>query len=669
MVRPRTKSRMAVRTFALVATLCTVAVARADDSACLEARLVIDRPTLRWSRTRYSIPAEFTGGQCIIADTDGDGRNEVLIAGGHGSLLQMKLGGNGEVVSQRLQAPAGVGLLPRLLPVRDPILHRDLLAWSDDRRMQSFVVQDSGSLSPVADMTRNLSGSRRLLRQQISAKVAGVGVVPFASYFYGADPRGAGCEYAEVYGYVGTERVYGALYCIHASQRFAGFADVDGDGTDEMLETNDDGARWTVVRVGNPEVPWAEFPSQGRWTRRVIGDFNGDGLADIVVYDAPFSGAWIAYSLGDYALERPFAWPFPAGARVAAGDVNGDGAYDLISLESNGDGLALDVAVNGAPELSDEVRRVVVKSGRGPDPAIGPAAPAVRAGELHAGSWSGCELAEGPVRVLLTGNGRPAAEHVVHLSADRSAVAAFLTGELSSGAAEIGRATGPGARDEPSVCLGYRPAVPTTTESKWGRAWGSCPRGYAFYGTAEGAHVDAARNVIWGACCKLPADDVLEDRTHEVEATQLCPPGYFVTGASRPGCASCGADLLCTAVNATRYELGPPLPGRYWGEGFSGRQQRERLQLTDLPLAVRYGVARSGYSTWDIDGCVGTPAGAVLVGAVGRYCDQTMFSELRFRGLAGDPPAGTPVTMFPRCRELQNPFDPASGCIPDAPPP
>ena len=37
------------------------------------------------------------------------------------------------------------------------------------------------------------------------------------------------------------------------------------------------------------------------------------------------------------------------------------------------------------------------------------------------------------------------------------------------------------------------------------------------------------------------------------------------------------------------------------------------------------------------------------------------FRELRYKGIAGDPPAGTPVKMYPDCTRIANVFDPMSG--------
>ena len=59
----------------------------------------------------------------------------------------------------------------------------------------------------------------------------------------------------------------------------------------------------------------------------VIGDFDGDGLDDLGLYD-PVSGAWSAWRTDGQLLFRDVSWGYP-GVRPFAADVNGDGFAEL----------------------------------------------------------------------------------------------------------------------------------------------------------------------------------------------------------------------------------------------------------------------------------------------------------------------------------------------------
>ena len=215
----------------------------------------------------------------------------------------------------------------------------------------------------------------------------------------------------------------------------------------------------------------------------------------------------------------------------------------------------------------------------------------------------------------------------------------------------------------PVPCLGFNPEL---------QQWGPhliyeteiCPQGYAYTSADDPpGGVSDPLEPVNDPCCKLPAEDIL--LPIRFVASQFCPDDAIVVGSllSRSKAPFSGYAVLCQFINSSRYTLSAPENGVYWGVGsqtllslFDARQ----VVWRELPVAMRYSVGRRGMTFWDSDGCVSDPPGALLVGKTRGTCAATLFRRLLFRGAAGDPPAGTPVTIFPNPKTLSDIFDESS---------
>lgn len=217
-------------------------------------------------------------------------------------------------------------------------------------------------------------------------------------------------------------------------------------------------------------------------------------------------------------------------------------------------------------------------------------------------------------------------------------------------------------------CTGYDPV-----RQVWGwqgtyqRPTIKCPKDYAFFGIAQPWGEAHKNRVIIGNCCRLPSSDILSNE-HIVTYGE-CPDGFVVTGVmieqKSKGNASSSSqgNIRCSKINDARYSLGPLRGGIHWGISNSSAypwQEKKRIRRNQIPLAIRYGVARESLSRIQYTGCVGSPIGSLFVGARTRNCKDTLWREV----YEIDPQAGKQkIQMFPKCKKLDSLFSPTPRCV------
>jgi len=127
-------------------------------------------------------------------------------------------------------------------------------------------------------------------------------------------------------------------------------ADVNGDGNGDVVVTNSDSSDVTIL-LGNGDgtlqltsVGYAVGGYPGG--PAIVTDLNGDGLPDFLVADSEFSLTWAAgYGDGTFQAARDYYEPNPVnnnseawGISIASGDFNGDGLTDVVESNFYDDG-------------------------------------------------------------------------------------------------------------------------------------------------------------------------------------------------------------------------------------------------------------------------------------------------------------------------------------------
>ena len=174
--------------------------------------------------------------------------------------------------------------------------------------------------------------------------------------------------------------------------------DVNKDGKQDVIFYRRESGSWRVAlsRGQDFSVPqqWLEGWAKGGKWEAAVGDFNGDGRADLLVFDRNARNWQLAFNAGDRFIPQPTALSGVGNRSVqfACGDVNGDGCADLILYY---------------PERGKIEVCICQKNGRFAYPAVW-LANAPESGELLAGDLNGDGRCDVVVREAAEGKWWPA---------------------------------------------------------------------------------------------------------------------------------------------------------------------------------------------------------------------------------------------------------------------
>ncbi|KJU82527.1 FG-GAP repeat-containing protein, partial [Candidatus Magnetobacterium bavaricum] len=170
---------------------------------------------------------------------------------------------------------------------------------------------------------------------------------------------------------IATNAVVKGAETLPAGYQFKGIGDFDGDGKDDILWQDDNGdvVMWLMNGsdiATNVVVKGAE-KLESKYLFRGIGDFNGDGKADVLWQDTATGDVIIWFMDGATATSKEFvpkAKALPVVYQIrGVGDFNGDGKADIVLQDITKTDRGVHVWLMNGLNITSDTTVVVAKPG------------------------------------------------------------------------------------------------------------------------------------------------------------------------------------------------------------------------------------------------------------------------------------------------------------------
>ncbi|HYI12474.1 MAG TPA: FG-GAP-like repeat-containing protein [Thermoanaerobaculia bacterium] len=294
-----------------------------------------------------AIPSMPMPGKLAIADFNGDGRADLLVATAdphpEDPIMTVHLGeGNGAF---------GSGIAS---PVYDTPNHLQVLDANGDTK-PDLVVSSSGTWVHLGSGDGSFISHGRVLIDRAATASGDFNGDGHADLVLAPGDLGSGSIQIALGDGTGTF-TQGARYAVGGGARELAVADVDGDGKADLLVPSIEGTLTIRRGAGNGTFASVRFYATGRLVSFQPGDWDRDGLTDVVVSG---TDRWPGVRLikgkngGLFDTWRAYMPPatvpiYGLSANVQSGvvaDMNGDGKPDVIGLTERHDNYAMQLVI------------------------------------------------------------------------------------------------------------------------------------------------------------------------------------------------------------------------------------------------------------------------------------------------------------------------------------
>jgi len=312
-------------------------------------------------------PVGTTPGSVEVADLNGDGKPDLIVANDRSNNVTILLGDGTGGFAQPTGSPFPAGHSPNDIAIGD--FNRDGkpdLAFANHEQKHLTVLLGDGRGAFVPASHSPFPVEVRPHTHGVAAgDFNGDGNLDLVTDSWGTD------QVEVLFGDgKGGFRTPGSFFAVgrHPYQRVR-VADVNGDGTPDIITTNLEGDNVTILlsdgRGGFTPSSGSPFPCGDSPFNFAVGDVNGDGKPDLAIVNSPSSTSdrqgkdGLTVLLGDGAggFTMLAGSPFPTGRipnRVAIGDVNGDGVNDIAVSSPDGNNITLFLMSNECRVLSQD---------------------------------------------------------------------------------------------------------------------------------------------------------------------------------------------------------------------------------------------------------------------------------------------------------------------------
>jgi FG-GAP-like repeat/FG-GAP repeat len=304
------------------------------------------------SNSRF--PVGIAPGSVEIADVNGDGKPDIIVANEQSNDVTILLGDGKGGFTQGKGSPFAAGRAPN--DIADSDFNRDgkldlAFANHEEKYLTVLLSDGQGGFTPATDSPFAVEVKPHT-HGVAAGDLNGDGNLDLVTDSWQTD------QVEILFGDgKGSFKTPGSFFAVgkHPYQRVR-VADVNGDGKTDIITTNLEGDNVTILlgdgRGGFKPSAGLPFPCGDSPFNFAVGDVNGDRKLDLVIVNSPSSTSdrhgkdGLTVLLGDGAggFKMMVGSPFTTGKIpnfAALGDVNGDGVADIAVSSPDGNSITL----------------------------------------------------------------------------------------------------------------------------------------------------------------------------------------------------------------------------------------------------------------------------------------------------------------------------------------